>query len=265
LREYQNKYPGKILVIEDPELNGGSSKANFASIVTWIKTHYSFNYFMFSDQDDYWLPGKIETTYVALKKAESERPGPILVHTDLRVVDSKLEELGPSFFRYRALNPDVKDLNHLLVQNNVTGCTMMWNRALNDIVSLAGDDVVMHDWWMTLVACCFGRIICVKEATILYRQHGDNVVGATKVNSIGFILKRIAGNNRVRETLKQSVQQAESFLEYYRKDLGAEPCAALEAFSCIYEKRKLHRVATVLKGNYLKQGTIQIVGELMLI
>lgn len=65
------------------------------------------------------------------------------------------------------------------------------------------DEGGMHDWWMALAASCFGRIEFISEPTILYRQHGNNVVGATNVNSLSFIIKRLTGSAHVKETLSR--------------------------------------------------------------
>ena len=265
VRNYAEKYPEKIILIDDPSLTGGSSKKNFAAIVGWVKERYPFNYYMFSDQDDFWLPYKIEKTFDCLKETEDRTRGPVLVHTDLRVVDSKLNELGDSFFSYRALNPDVRDLNHLLIQNNITGCTMMWNKALNDIVTLSDERVAMHDWWLALSACCFGTIECLKEPTILYRQHENNVVGATKVNTPAFIIGRLLKSNHVKDTLKMSVTQAGAFLDYYGDRLDPEQRGIIERYSKLYSHHKPARIATIVKGGHFKQGLVQIIGELMFI
>lgn len=265
IRRFIEQYPMKIVLIDDPTLVGGSSKKNFSSIVQWIKNNYDFNYFMFADQDDYWLPDKIEKTLSTMKHVEEKTTGPVLIHTDLKVVDSKLNELGSSFFRYRSLDPNVKDLNHLLIQNNTTGCTMMWNKALNDIVSLSDDKVAMHDWWLAIAACCFGTIEYVKDATILYRQHETNVVGATRVNTLSFIIMRLMGKNHVRETLKLSVDQAGAFLEFYKDMLNPEQYNVISSFSKLYSHNKIVRIAQVIKNKYLKQGVVQIIGELIFI
>ena len=265
LRSYEQRYCGRIILVTDPSLSGGSSKKNFAAILSWVKQNYDFRYFMFADQDDVWLETKIEKSMQLLKEYETSSVLPLLVHTDLKVVDQELNVLGDSFFQYRALNPDVKDLRHLLIQNNVTGCTMLWNKALNDILNIQEEAVAMHDWWIALTACCFGKILCLKEPTILYRQHGSNVVGATRVNTLRFILKRLSGRNHVRKTLWLAVEQAGAFLNCYSEELNSENHRILRAFSELYTHNKIVRIATVCKESFLKQGLVQIIGELLFI
>lgn len=265
IRQYVRQYSEKIVFITDATLKGGSAKKNFASILHWVKKNYSFHYFMFADQDDVWLDTKIEKSMNLLLENESSPEIPLLVHTDMKVVDQNLGILGESFFEYRALNPDVTDLRHLLIQNNVTGCTMLWNKALNDLVDTEKDAVAMHDWWFALAASTFGRILPLKESTNLYRQHGNNVVGATKVNTLGFILKRLAGSNHVRKTLKMAVQQAAAFLDQYHDMLSDEQRKILSEFAGLYSHNKIKRMLIVCQGAYLKQGIVQIIGELIYI
>lgn len=255
----------KIILIRDPGLTGGSAQKNFAAILQWVTQRYSFRYFMFADQDDVWLDTKIEKSLRLMKENETTPSVPILVHTDLSVVDQTLSVLGESFFTYRSLDPQVKDLPHLLVQNNVTGCTMLWNQALNDLLNLSDPGIAMHDWWIALTACSFGRILCLEEPTLLYRQHGNNVVGATRVNSVGFVLKRLRSYRQVQAKLKLSVAQAHAFLVCYEKLLTQEQYRILRQFSGLYSRGKVGRILTVCREGFLKQGLVQILGQLLLI
>ena len=265
ISRYTSSNEERIFLITDADLDGGSAQKNFASILNWVKSRYAFSYFMFSDQDDVWVETKIEKSIQLMRNAEKENGGPLLVHTDLKVVNQDLTVIGKSFFDYRALDPDVTDLRHLLIQNNVTGCTMLWNRELNDILDISNEAVVMHDWWITLVACVFGRICCLKEPTVLYRQHGKNVVGATRVNTLGFVLKRLCGSNYVRKTLRMSVEQAQAFLSRYSDQLCEEHRNILCRFSQLYSHNKLMRIFIVCCESFLKQGWVQIIGELLFI
>lgn len=264
LAEYAKKHP-EIEVITDSSVVGGSSERNFSAIHKWVTEHYDFDYFMFADQDDFWYDTKVENSLKTLENVPDHEAKPVLVHTDLEIVDEGLNTLGQSFFAYRALDASVKDLSHLLIQNNITGCTMFWNKALNDKLTLDSEHVAMHDWWISLVAASFGEIVVLKEPTIKYRQHGNNVVGATKVNTIGFIVKRLMGSAHVKETLALSFEQAKAFYAVYANQLDASAKATLERFIAIPQKNKLSRIYQVSKYGFLKQGKVQIVGELLFI
>ena len=90
---------------------------------------------MFCDQDDVWLPSRIEKPLERMKKLEDSLgpDTPILVHTDLAVVDEDLRPLGPSFWKYGRIDPRSGDnLGRLLVRNVVTGCATTINRAWRD-------------------------------------------------------------------------------------------------------------------------------------
>lgn len=265
LRQYAAACPDRICLIEDADLPGGSPKQNFASILKWVGSRYSFSYFMFADQDDIWQDTKIEKSFALLRDHETDDKTPLLVHTDLTVVDAALSVLGESFFDYHALNPRITDLRRLLIQNNATGCTMLWNRALNDLLDLGNPGAAMHDWWVTLTACAFGRILCLAEPTILYRQHKANVVGATRVNSLAFVWKRLQDVQYVRDTLKGAVIQAGAFLACHKERLSPEQTYILQQFSSLYSHGKLGRIALVCRESFLKQGLIQVLGELLFI
>lgn len=265
LQSYADQYPEQIIIIPNSSEKSSGSKNNFASILNWVNEHYHFPYYMFSDQDDVWLETKIEDSLKTLQKTEKQlsTSTPILLHTDLQVVDQDLNSLGESFFQYRALNPDVIDLPHLLVQNNVTGCTMMWNQALNQLLNLENNQIAMHDWWITLAAACFGTIVCLKKPTILYRQHRKNVIGATKVNTPKFLIQRLMGNTQIKETLNLSIMQAKTFLDVYQKDLTSDQFQTLDTFVNIMHHNKLLRIITAFRYHFLKQGIIQIIGEIL--
>lgn len=143
------------------------------------------DYIALCDQDDVWLPDKLQKSMLCM--AETERCWgtgmPVLVHTDLRVVDDALQEIAVSMFRAQGLQNETdmcRALKVLLVQNYVTGCTVLFNRPLLKLACPLPVQAVMHDWWLALSAAAGGRIAFVDEPLILYRQHGGNQVGAKK-------------------------------------------------------------------------------------
>lgn len=263
-KSYQEKFPQKITVVENMT-NKHGSKYNFFNLVN-IVLNEKYNYFMFSDQDDVWKKNKVSDTFNLMKQAKNNTSVPILVHTDLEVVDENLNTLGNSFIKYRALDPRYKDINHLLIQNNVTGCTMMVNRPLL-VKALQFEDIdkiAMHDWWFALVASIYGEIYFLNESTIKYRQHGGNVVGATNVNSLAFIIKRVVGKDHVKDTITMSIRQAQQLLISYN-DISQEKKELISRFVDVKRLNKLERIKFVIKSKILKQGIIQICGELLFV
>jgi glycosyltransferase involved in cell wall biosynthesis len=137
-------------------------------------------YVALADQDDIWHPDKLEYELETLRTREAAvgRAVPLLVHSDLAVVDEELRSIHESFLDFQRLMPDRGALlPRLLTQNFVTGCTTVINRALLRVV-LPLPEVVMHDWWLALCAASLGEILWCPRATVLYRQHGRNAAGS---------------------------------------------------------------------------------------
>lgn len=258
---------GKLnMVVMDDGLCFHDSSRNFVHLLSQAKKHWGeFDYYMFCDQDDVWKDDKIAVTLKRMKQAERKYGEPILVHTDLEVADAALCSVAPSYLRYRSINPHVTGLNRLLIQNVATGCTMMWNRALNRILRWEDATPAMHDWWISLTAALFGRIVFLNRATILYRQHGDNVVGATKVNSFSFILRRLSNLRYVRLKFRQSAKQAEDLLKMYGTECSPGQRKLLAQFARLYKVNKIKRTYLVIRYRFYKQSPVQVVGEILFI
>ena len=132
---------------------------------------------MLSDQDDYWMPEKVEKSLnkIIVEKAD-------LVFTDLEAVDENLQTITPSVIRFRGLNKNIeKHCNYklLFLQNSgVTGCTIITKKDLiNKYVPIPEKEPMVHDWWMALMIGQDGKIRYLDEPTIKYRQHGNNQIG----------------------------------------------------------------------------------------
>jgi len=148
--------------------------ANFEFLIGKVRSEY----FMFADQDDVWEPDKIEKT---LNKMEKENLD--LVYTDLSVVDSRLKEIVPSYWRLKGLDYKIKKYNNfasLYLNNFITGCTMLVkSRWINDFLPLPKESkYILHDYWISLVISQKGKIGYVDQPTIKYRQHTGNKIGS---------------------------------------------------------------------------------------
>ena len=175
LQEYVEKYPSRITLMDYP--SQGGALANFMSLLELVEAPY----YMFSDQDDVWHPTKVEVSWRAMQEQEALHPGkPVIVHTDVRVVDGQLRLKHPSYREYGHIYPEkVKSLNQCVI--NVTlGCAMLFN-AMSRVVSLdrPWKDALMHDAWVTTrTYAANGIVFAIPEALMEYRNHESNTIGA---------------------------------------------------------------------------------------
>ena len=178
IKDYVSRYPDKIGFIEDEGSHLGAS-LNFQRLLE----NSAAEYIMFCDQDDVWLPRKIERTLNLLKATEKEYPNkPVLVHTDLRVVDSRLKTIARSTWRYQGTFPEIgNDPDKVVLQNVATGCTIMINQKAKDASMPIPKEAIMHDWWIVINVAKHGRIVYIPDQLVLYRQHSNNAVGAKKL------------------------------------------------------------------------------------
>lgn len=138
--------------------------------------HTSASYVALSDQDDVWLPTKLSAGVQDLRLIDSDQAAlwcsSVYFWKDHVIQGPKHRSISPM----RALGFD-----NALVQNMVRGNTVMLNRSALDLLVKTQSDlpIVMHDWWLyLLVSACGGKIIYSDEPSLLYRQHGNNVIGA---------------------------------------------------------------------------------------
>lgn len=200
-------------------------------------------YVALSDQDDVWEDHKLQEQLSLMQQIESQAPdSPVLVHSDMQVVDENLEPIAPSYMRYQGIRHVTEDpLQVLLVQNYVTGCTTLINRRLLEIALPIPEEAVLHDWWLALCGTVFGKTAYIDKPLLKYRQHGNNVVGAKsipclinpfKTNYLQFWRegqKRIAGSIRQAQALARRMQEYDcrnkdlEFIESYARLLELSP------------------------------------------
>ena len=218
---------------------------------------------MLCDQDDVWLPDKIECTLHAMKLLENEAgfQTPLLVHTDLTVVDGQLNVISGSLCAFQGISPGRCALRNVVVQNNVTGCTAMYNRALAELIDETPDIFVMHDWWIAMLAAALGRTGFVEKPTMLYRQHGNNSVGAKNAKSAGFLVNKFKNRAAVRHNYTESFSQAACFLKQYGPRLTEGQRMLLSDYASLANVGKLKKIRILVKNKFYKNTFTRTLGQ----
>lgn len=132
------------------------------------------DFYFFADQDDYWLPEKLSVMLEETKKHDNSKP--VMYYTDLKVTDRNLNVTSESMIRGQSDHANTK-LVQELTENTVTGGASMINHELAQLWQ-STNDIIMHDWYLAIVAAALGELVYIDQPTHLYRQHDSNVLGA---------------------------------------------------------------------------------------
>lgn len=232
IKEYEEKDDRVISYFHEKNL--GYVK-NFEFLLTKVEN----DIYMLSDQDDVWLPTKIEHTYNKMVETNAD-----LVFTDLEVVDENLKMMYPSFNDYMKLSRKIKkyktDYRLQYLYNCVTGCTLMSKKKFLDMILPipTQSKYAIHDTWIATAIANNGKVEYLDEKTILYRQHGNNQVGTEKV-SHGF--EKL---DQVRELfINVKIGLFETYVQndrIFNDKLKKENKEALEYFKMIENKKNIN-------------------------
>ncbi len=260
LQEYADAYPDRITHYRSG-LRFGNAQNHFMHLLR--RFYREAPYIMFCDQDDVWHPDKVRKTLALMKATEDSAAIPVMVHTDLKVVDGSLQPIAPSFIAYSALDGNRLRLHQLLVQNVVTGCTMMINLPLAALADrdLPEGAMLMHDGWLALLAAACGKCAFLPEATIDYRQHGNNTVGAKDSRSLSHMIGK--AKSGIREPMENNARQAGFLLQCYGDVLSREQKELLADYSHIFEMGKLRRISVYRKHALWKNGLHRQIAQII--
>jgi glycosyltransferase involved in cell wall biosynthesis len=258
LQEFKCHHPGIVTIVEDNAGHVGINN-NFERVLG----HTTREYIMLADQDDVWLDNKIAKSVkeMDLGSRNCGSSVPLLIYSDLTVIDSKEKILSKSYWRLTAMRPDDGlKISRLLTQNVVIGCTVIMNRALLKVAIPFPREAIMHDWWLALVAVATGKCKYIKDPLILYRQHDSNAVGTQQWRWWSVFVKFLKGRsniNAVREHIHATQAQASALVNSIRADLhpdaymSANMYATLGGCSCVARRIK------AFKGGFFQQGVVR--------
>lgn len=249
VRQYCDAFPERLCLCQAEGPLGGAAQ-NFLSLAAKA----SGDYVAFCDQDDVWLPDKLETSLAAMARLEEPDGGatPALVFSRVCPVDKELQKLPvPSEGGDVSLT-----FPRLLVQGCASGCTMLLNRALYTRLGAYDSRILMHDWWALLVAASLGRVAYLPRELVLYRQHGANAVGYTGRRTLAYWLRR-AGKEKPLQ--KKDVYYGQARLLEQRLGGAMKPSEhqTLLNFLAIPEGHgKLRRMWALWAGGFRKDSAI---------
>ena len=208
LKKYEKNYPKKIRLLIDQKIFSSASKNFFHLIKQRSK---EANLYCLCDQDDIWLKNKLRL--IIEKYNSQDDRNPILIHSDLSLIDAKGKLIEKSHNKLIKYQKDIISKKTSLYYNPVPGCAMTINSVLADRISYCGY-MVMHDWWILLCAIYENTtILYIKLPLVKYRQHSENVLGYKKINILILIIRLFFKIPRYVKNVKKAYSQSKQFCD----------------------------------------------------
>ena len=236
---------------------------NFLSLIRQADADFVF----LCDQDDIWFPEKISVLKHAMMEASAAygEDVPLLVHSDCTLVDEDGVQTGDSFFRHQGWDPMAVTLPRLLVQNNVTGCTLVMNRPLCRLVAEHGraKDLFMHDWFIALTAASFGHIVFVGQSLTAYRQHANNEIGASRFGLLARGVRALAGRKKAKRRIRLTYTHTMVFCRLYGDLLPDAAKKIASDYLATRNMMKIRRVMAVRRMGCTMQSPVTRLGQIL--
>ena len=191
IEEYVTRDNRIIYMKNDSDYHGAFE--NFFALINKCKMMETYDYYMFSDQDDIWHPDKIEKMIRFIEGKEISRPA--LVYADMATVDQDGKVLSESLDEQWGLKKNNRA--SFFFSHKVFGCNVIMNRLLFEKVTpLPVTEehlrIMAHECYYTKFAAVFGNIYYEPEVLMDYRRHGDNSTARQKYSvDIKRLIRRV--------------------------------------------------------------------------
>jgi len=234
-REILGNYKSSENIVVFCEGNVGITESYFR-LIHYVREQWNPDYYSLSDQDDVWLPEKLQCAVKALEKEKNnhEVGFPLLYGCRSYLVNEKLEKTGQ--LTQKQLRP--LTIYNTAIQNILLGHNQVFNDVLaNELCSKELDysQIYAHDMWITQVASVVGKIVFENVPHTLYRQHGKNELGyGSGAGTIKWLFARV---QRVAKGESRLIgRQTRFFFEEYGKVLSSKEECRLKSFFSVQNK-----------------------------
>lgn len=228
----------RVVVIEDGVQRLGVAR-NFIHLVKQSAAAYC----MFCDQDDVWLPHKVEKMVHAIEQYNQGIPQVVYTNAflwspDRGIISDKNTLTYPITLRQT-----------LFLNTGIQGAAAIFNRSMCEVIEQPLSYYAMHDHVLLLAGICFGEVHYLHESLMYYRQHENNLTG----NAPGSIAKKITlmwQNRNVPLVSREHYNGLKSFYEYFREGVRVDDRQVIEMFLSLPDKNCLVRLWRIVQYRF---------------
>lgn len=260
ITDFSERHPGRVRLLHTSST--GSARNNFLRL---LQCDAGTQYYALCDQDDIWNSEKLATLRETCAQAEKCYPDtPILAFSDLEVVDENRSEKSHSFMHSMRSNANELSTRNLLTENIIPGCSMFFNdrlALLHRTIDPTPEHIIMHDWWLALLASTAGQLCYVKQPMIEYRQHPKNTLGAIDRRSVAFALTKLLNKNV--QSARETWQQAEELAIKGSPFIPEASLRIVKTYASLSGVGKAKRVWLIIRHGIYKQGVARKAFQLL--
>ena len=201
-----------------------------------VKKAPQADFYAFCDQDDYWFENKIERALSKISQIENQNQ-PILYCSNVTVADSTLRPIKDM----SSSGNTFTDFPHSLIYSLAPGCTFVFNaRAMEEFIKydMNTNFEIIHDWLAHKIVAMMGLVIYDSQPSMLYRQHGNNVIGAQRKGLKSFfsrVHRMLTSHANVRS------RSAKSLLDIYGNEISIQSRNYLSMVAYYQTDKKLKK------------------------
>lgn len=264
INNYKQKYPEKIILIEDNRGNLGYKNSFFLLLF-----HTKSSYVMFADQDDCWHKSKIEVMLLEIIKREAKNKiEPYLVCCNLEICNENSKIIEPSYYKHVNLKPGRAN-ESILLASQLHGCAFLFNKYLVDECKQLSDENILlsnfslngHDSFIAVICVIIGEVYLIEDVLVKHRIHNRNLVGFSESKKkslllqLKIVLKYIFKNKDYRTLLYDSKllensQIINSILTKRNSKISKEYTFFLNIDNSSYLERKWRNITTPFVNHY---------------
>jgi glycosyltransferase involved in cell wall biosynthesis len=239
---------------------------------------------LLSDQDDVWLPEKVER----FEEVFTKRPEVLACFSDARMVDGALRPLGMTvwekerFLAGERLMASAGKFELVLLRHNVVqGASLGFRRELIETIlpipASLDSRVWLHDGWIAICVAVLGRVKLIDEPLISYRIHGANAVGnavrpEVVPKSLGWMLTKLADVTLRRKRPLARLRETEDLINHVDRhwlgvmqalDERIPPSARKDRLNRLLRDRMAHASNRISLAKSQDGRVVRIAGDLL--
>lgn len=229
----------RIVLIQDEEQHMGVAR-HFIHMLQYASAPYC----MFCDQDDVWLPNKVEKMLAEIQKYDPTIPQVVysnayLWNPEQGILSNKNTLTFPTTLRQM-----------LFLNTGIQGAAAIFNQAMCSYLCTPLSTYAMHDHALLLTGICFGQVHYLHQSLMYYRQHASNLTGQAP-GSIRKKIQLLWQNRHVPLVSRLHLDGLAAFFARFHRELSGDDAQIITIFLRMPEQSFLTRMWMIIRHRFM--------------